>query len=113
MTAIKQFMVGSSKLCGKYSLRLLRRGLRIIGVAQLVRHEIGMRLPMSMPKQVYVQVADMLAMELLYPTWLVEHLRIRLRTPVMRLPSQRLSVISQKSGKLSHCVGWVSIRCWR
>ena len=77
MTAIKQFMVGSSKPCAKFSRLLLMLGLRITGVVRLAHHETGMRLPMSMSKQVYVQEADMWAMELLYPTWLVEHLRIK------------------------------------
>ena len=56
-------------------------------------------------RKAFVRVAGMLATALHYLVWWAEHLRIRLWTLVMRLPSQRLSIISQKSGKSSQCVG--------
>jgi hypothetical protein len=71
-----------------------------------------MHLPMLMPQQAFVQVEDMSVTVLHYQVWSAEHLRIRLLTLAMLLLALRLSIISQKSGKLSHCVGWVSIRCW-
>jgi hypothetical protein len=76
-TAIQQFMVVSSKLCKRYFLRLPTLNSRITGVAQLVRHETGMRLPMLILKRVFVQAADTWAMELLFPTWSAEHLRTK------------------------------------